>query len=88
MAERLRRRAADPLHMGSIPIPGSNEGENMRDFVRHTREVINALIEVEQIWRKTAPDCELSSEDTEKIVELLSKVKMSVDLILKSVQGG
>jgi len=60
----------------------------MRDFVRHTREVINALIEVEQIWRKTAPDYELSSEDTEKVVELLSKVKMSVDLILKSVQGG
>jgi len=60
----------------------------MRDFVGHTREAINALIAVEQIWRKTAPDYELSSEDTEKVVELLSKVKASVNLILDSLQGG
>ena len=60
----------------------------MRDFVRQTREAINALIGVEQIWRRRAPDYELSSEDREKVMELLSKVKVSVDLILDSLQGG
>ena len=61
---------------------------NMRDFVGLTREAINALIGVEQIWRRRTPDYELSSEDREKVVELLSRVKVSVGLILKSVQGG
>lgn len=60
----------------------------MRDFVRQTREAIDALIGVEQIWRRSAPDYGLSSEDREKLMELLGKVKVSVDLILKSVQGG
>lgn len=60
----------------------------MGDFVRQTREAINALIGVEQVWRKTAPDYELSSEDRERVIELVSKVKVSVDIILKSVQGG
>jgi len=46
----------------------------MGDFVRQTRDAINALIGVEQIWRKTAPDYELSSEDRERVIELVSKV--------------
>jgi len=61
--------------------------KNMRDFVRQTREAINTLIAVEQIWRKTAPDYELSSEDREKVIELFSKVKVSVNLVLKSLDG-
>ena len=71
-----------------FPPPAPTRMKNMRDFVRQTREAINALIGVEQIWRRRAPDYELSSEDREKVMELLSKVKVSVDLILDSLQGG
>jgi len=62
--------------------------ENMSDFVGQTREAINALISLEQIWRRKTPDYPLTPEEKGEVMELLDKVKESINRIVESLQGG
>ena len=68
-----------------FPPPAPKSMKNMRGFVEQTCEAINALIGIEQIWRKRALDYKLSSEDKKKVMGLLSKVMERVGIILKNV---
>ena len=99
MAEWLRRWAADPLYVGSIPTPGSNVlkrsnlylvitevgGIMMEKAVEETFAALFALTDLRQIFRDTKPTYQFNSEQKRQIKEIIEKVRQSLDVIEKEL---
>jgi len=49
--------------------------------VRATYDAIFALIDIQEIWRKTRPAHDLESSEKEQLLRLLSKARGSLDSI-------
>ena len=95
MAEWLRRWAADPLYVGSIPTPGSKVlkrsnlylvitkvgGFMTEKAVEETFAALFALTDLRQIFRDTKPTYQFNSEQREKIKQIIEKVRQSLDVI-------
>jgi hypothetical protein len=57
-------------------------------YPEKTRDTIDVLIDVEQIWRETVPPRhELSAEQKKKLLELLQKAQKNVEQVLELVEG-
>ncbi len=57
-------------------------------YSKKTRDTIDTLIDVEQIWRETVPpDHKLSGDQKEVALRLLREAQENVEELLKLVEG-
>jgi hypothetical protein len=57
-------------------------------YSKKTRDTIDTLIDVEQIWRETVPpDHKLSEDQKEVALRLLREAQKNVEELLKLVEG-
>ncbi|HHN81292.1 MAG TPA: hypothetical protein ENN11_01560 [Methanomicrobia archaeon] len=49
--------------------------------VQNTYNAIFALIDIQEVWRRTRPFHSLSERDREELISLLEKVRTSLDTI-------
>jgi len=49
--------------------------------VNMTYEAIYSLIDIQEIWRRTRPQHDLSAADKDELIKLIAKVRRSMDKI-------
>ena len=86
MAERFRRRAADPLHWGSNPHPGST-GDNMGIRSSDIKEAIGDLIKVISALRRTSPDHRMSESQKEEIIKYLDSARSRLEKVREGIKS-
>lgn len=72
--------------MGSTPTPGSMV-TYMYEFADKTQKIMEILIGISQIWRRTTPNYELKPEEKEKVLLLLNQAKADVEEIINNLRG-
>jgi len=58
----------------------------MYDFAGQTQKIMEVLISVSHIWRRTTPNYELKPEEKEKVLLLLNQAKADVEEIINNLR--
>lgn len=59
----------------------------MYEFADKTQKIMEILIGISQIWRRTTPNYELKPEEKEKVLLLLNQAKADVEEIINNLRG-